>query len=440
MALQIRRGTELELSTFTPAEGELIFDKTNKKVYVGDGQTVGGIDVSIAGGIGGPLSSGINLNTYSITGVGDINITGSISVSGSIAGDFEGPLQGNVLGDLVGDVYGNLIGGSIIGSDSSVLVDSITNKITGDLTGSIVGINGGTVLDNTLQTPVFYGSVLGSIIGDINGSLYGNVVTPDSTILVNSDTGEITNGDIRLIGPGIFSVSNNIEIKNNLLINGVDDQSGKLIIRSEENLTSGSAEFETFLSTGGGGFISFGSSRGTNEQRVKLENGDYVYSLSFISLSSNTTSSVVANIASIVDGTTTDVLSPGSLDFSVSDTSGNLISVLDIKSNGLTRIKKGLSTNLGQNLGDTGAVDLTTVATFFTTAAAETATLAAGADGQIKTFAAEDVSSGNMVVTVTNAAWGGAGTMTFSSSGSGCTLQYVNSKWFCIGNNGVILS
>jgi hypothetical protein len=183
MALQIRRGTELELSTFTPAEGELIFDKTNKKVYVGDGQTVGGLDVSIAGGIGGPLSSGINLNTFSITGNGDINITGSIAVSDTInAVNIQGSLQGNVIGDLVGDVYGNVIGGSIIGNDSSVLVDSISNKITGDLSGNIIGINNNLVLDNTLQTPIFYGAVSGTVIGDV----YGSIIGADSTVIVDT--------------------------------------------------------------------------------------------------------------------------------------------------------------------------------------------------------------------------------------------------------------
>jgi len=64
--------------------------------------------------------------------------------------------------------------------------------------------------------------------------------------------------------------------------------------------------------------------------------------------------------------------------------------------------------------------------------------LAAGVAGQIKTFSAVDITAGNMVITVTNAGWkaSGTGTITFSVRGSGCTLQYVNSKWFCIGNNG----
>lgn len=81
--------------------------------------------------------------------------------------------------------------------------------------------------------------------------------------------------------------------------------------------------------------------------------------------------------------------------------------------------------------------NLNVVASYFTTLAPSTATLAAGASGQIKTFMLV-AGSDDMVITVTNAGWGGAGTMTFGDVGDGCTLQYVNSKWYCIGNNGVI--
>jgi hypothetical protein len=65
--------------------------------------------------------------------------------------------------------------------------------------------------------------------------------------------------------------------------------------------------------------------------------------------------------------------------------------------------------------------------------------LAAGTTGQIKVFSAVSIASGNMVITVTNAGWksSGTGTITFATIGVGCTLQYTNSKWFCIGNNGV---
>ena len=89
-----------------------------------------------------------------------------------------------------------------------------------------------------------------------------------------------------------------------------------------------------------------------------------------------------------------------------------------------------------EDLANAGAADLTKSVSYFSTAGlSETATLAAGTAGQIKTLAADAI-NGNMVITVTNPAWGGAGTITFSAVGQACTLQYINSKWFCIGNNG----
>jgi hypothetical protein len=92
--------------------------------------------------------------------------------------------------------------------------------------------------------------------------------------------------------------------------------------------------------------------------------------------------------------------------------------------------------NSSEDLTSTAGANLALTTSYFTTVTAETATLAAGVNGQIKTFAMF-LASGNMVITVTNAGWGGAGTMTFTTTGQACTLQYINGKWFCIGNNGV---
>jgi hypothetical protein len=91
--------------------------------------------------------------------------------------------------------------------------------------------------------------------------------------------------------------------------------------------------------------------------------------------------------------------------------------------------------NSSENLTDTSAANLALTTSYFSTVTASTATLAAGVNGQIKTFAMYE-ESGNMVITVANAGWGGAGTITFNAVGEGCILQYINAKWFCIGNNG----
>lgn len=97
--------------------------------------------------------------------------------------------------------------------------------------------------------------------------------------------------------------------------------------------------------------------------------------------------------------------------------------------------------NSSQDLANAAAASLGVTATYFSTAAAETGTLAAGVQGQVKTFMMY-ADSGDMVITVTNAGWktSGTGTMTFDTIGDACTLQYVNGKWFCIGNNGVVFA
>jgi len=102
----------------------------------------------------------------------------------------------------------------------------------------------------------------------------------------------------------------------------------------------------------------------------------------------------------------------------------------------LTRPRNNVLYN-SEDLADAGAASLTLATSYFTTAAAETATLAAGTEGQVKTFAMVG-DSGDMVITVTNAGWkaSGTGTITFAAIGDACTLQYIASKWFCTGNNG----
>jgi uncharacterized membrane protein YdcZ (DUF606 family) len=89
--------------------------------------------------------------------------------------------------------------------------------------------------------------------------------------------------------------------------------------------------------------------------------------------------------------------------------------------------------------GGLGAVSLTTTATYITTTGVATAALAAGVNGQIKTIMML-ADGGDIVITVTNPAWGGAGTITLNTVGNAVTLQYISNKWFCIGNNGAVFA
>jgi hypothetical protein len=130
---------------------------------------------------------------------------------------------------------------------------------------------------------------------------------------------------------------------------------------------------------------------------------------------------------------------------SISSDDSTFINISDgVNVNGAIIVTDTISTagplfvSSSEDLAASAAASLTKATSYFTTSAAETATLAAGTEGQIKTFAMV-ADGGNMVITVTNAGWktSGTGTITFNDIGDACILQYINAKWFCTGSNGV---
>ena len=130
--------------------------------------------------------------------------------------------------------------------------------------------------------------------------------------------------------------------------------------------------------------------------------------------------------------------STGTFEFEfVTNDGGSTVTIFDLN-RPLATFVNPIFLASSEDLANAGAASLKVTNSYFTTSASETASLAAGTDGQIKAFSAVAITSGNMVITVANAGWkaSGNGTITFSVLGSGCTLQYISSKWFCIGNNG----
>jgi hypothetical protein len=112
---------------------------------------------------------------------------------------------------------------------------------------------------------------------------------------------------------------------------------------------------------------------------------------------------------------------------------------LDLSAN--VNVTGNLRLSGSEDLSSGSAINLEVTASYFSTLTAETATLAAGENGQIKTLMMV-ADGGDMVITVTNAGWktSGTGTITFDTIGDSCILQYIASKWFVIGNNGVVLA
>jgi hypothetical protein len=146
----------------------------------------------------------------------------------------------------------------------------------------------------------------------------------------------------------------------------------------------------------------------------------------------------VANLQGYVASTRVITFSTtGTYTFNFSTVNGGTtITIVD-----LNRNQDPIYLPSSEDLASTAAANLSLTTSYFSTAAAETATLAAGYTGQVKVFAMY-ADSGDMVITVTNAGWksSGTGTITFDTIGDACTLQYINAKWFCIGNNGCVFA
>jgi len=256
MALKIRRGTEAERQTITPAEGELVYTTDEKRVYVGDGATVGGVPIDIVDRTGFTLQGNLDLGGQRITGAGDIAITGNITATGDIVAQGQNIQIGDEATDEVvfgaevnsdvipkvdsandlgsnakrwnnlyvneittsGKINGPLYG-SVIAADSTVVIDyetgtinaaNLAGTLTGDFAGGFTGdvkANDGTlILDNGTNgtDAVFTGSVTGDVTGNITGNVTGNVTgyqtgdmtgsvfADDSSTLVDSVNGYVT--------------------------------------------------------------------------------------------------------------------------------------------------------------------------------------------------------------------------------------------------------
>lgn len=200
MALRILRGTNSQRQLYVPQQGELIFvtDFQTQNVdplYVGDGQTAGGIPVGQNAVLSGSVEGDIQLNGYTIEGSGLIDITGDITASGVVSGASLNVTAGNIT-VTAGNV--NLQNGDI--------------NVIGDIEAS-----GGIIADN------FTGDLKGSVSSNDNAVL---MVDGAQKIMISK---KLTLDD----GPGV-----KIEITNSSIKHISSDPKTQILLGSEQNPTS----------------------------------------------------------------------------------------------------------------------------------------------------------------------------------------------------------
>jgi len=270
MPLRLRRGLEADRLLFVPEQGEPIYVTDTSKLYIGDGITPGGIEISgapsiaensvgiteldVSDGTSGQvlstdgagnlsfisvsalgglsevqddpaptLGGTLTLNSNNIEGIGDLNIEGSINLSGSgnifannvIAPFFEGLLQG----ELRGNVYAE---------DSSLIVDGKFSQFYG----------------------TFNGQHAGTVLGDVVGSIFAD----DSTLIVDSInnivSSETVTTDFLSSNSEFLKITTQTLLNKELLVDTVDNQS---LLKLQRSTNSDLAGIDIAL-----GSVSFG--------------------------------------------------------------------------------------------------------------------------------------------------------------------------------------
>ena len=274
MALRLRRGTDAERLLITPVQGELIYTTDTKKLYIGDGTTVGG---RLVEGAGSP----------DLAGLDDINVAGAINGQ-VLAYDTATlkwiPSTPATSGTGDGVVEGSNYQINIIGYDSSIMVDTDALQVTANLNGDS------------------FGTHIGPVVGDVKGSVFAD----DSSLLVDGTTGEIRGpvnapsveaGNIKLTS---LSSDNTMFLRTNgdgnFFIISTEDSAGTVLITSNAqvgapldpvertftlfNSSTNAAEVALAqihnTDTGPGGSIGILRSRGSKTVPTAVQSGDAI--------------------------------------------------------------------------------------------------------------------------------------------------------------------
>ena len=329
--------------------------------------------------------------------------------------------------------YNTFANGAGISTSNNASNGTITITNTG-VTNIIAGTNITVTSGNGNVTISSTGNA-GSGVSNIN------VVGAASNVRITSSGGPIVSSGIITLDLGNSGVTSGTYIAPTIIIDQYGRITNAVSTTSVGTVTSVNITPGSGIAVTGGPITTTGSMTVTNIGVTSLTAG------SGISLSGSNGAVTIATTALYTGTVTSVIVSSTSLTISGSPITTNGTITIDLPTNAVVtgNITGGNLITAGrlllsgsEDLAPSAAANLLLTASYFTTVAAETATLAAGTAGLIKTFMMVG-DGGDMVLTVTNAGWksSGTGTITFNDIGDGCTLQYINSKWFCIGNNGV---
>lgn len=166
MALRLRRGTDAERQIITPLEGELIYVTDTKSLYVGDGNTQGGVLIATSGEV-------------------------SNTLAGLLDTDFVGLTDGDV-------IRYNALTGEWVNSQSALDLEDLLDVLFTDEQYGDVLFYDGLSWKNVASTDLVDGAISAVTLDEINGvsytrtPKYGDVLTHDGNTWKNVDIRTLT--------------------------------------------------------------------------------------------------------------------------------------------------------------------------------------------------------------------------------------------------------
>jgi hypothetical protein len=394
MSLQIRRGTENQRTSMplALAQGELAYTTDTKRLFVGDGATIGGTPVAPVTSVNG--FNGVVVLTADSLANGDTNrffsnelsnaATASLLVNSTHTGltiSYNSQTSAltitnpNIINPHIistGALAFYAAPGKTISPSQSITWDennNILQLLNGTLTSTrnISGLNS-AVFDtyatghnfvairrsrgtNITPTTITSTDVIGSLLFQ---GYDGTQFTTLSSISVNTN-GAVSDG----IVPGLFRITTNDiagNIDTRLAINSTglttlgpyyttEGGSGSLLIRQTiSSQTEASISVRNYFSDQYGASLVFRKYRGTFASPTVVLNGDILGKVSARGFD-GTNGILTSEISFVADGAISTTIVPSAITFKITNSSGLLVQTTKIGSNGVLTHNGSITTN-----------------------------------------------------------------------------------------------
>jgi len=248
--VKFRRGTTVEHSAFTGAEGEITIDTDKDIAVVHDGTTVGGKELVGVAATQRLTNKDIEATTLSVTGVstaGNLNVVGvttstfiqstNLNVTGVTTTTTLGVTGFSTTRDLT--VVGVATASTFSGNVSSVNIQTTNLNTTGIITTSTLGVTGLSTSLNLNVVGVTTSSTINDSKGDVRAIPQNSQTS--SYIIAASDAGKhigITTGGVT-INASTLSVGDAVTIFNNSAFSQTITQGSNVTLRLAATANTG---------------------------------------------------------------------------------------------------------------------------------------------------------------------------------------------------------